>query len=237
VIKIRTSRFNFGVFLFLGAWLLVVSAAGCTQQQQEAATTTSTTTAATTSTATPGYKVYNGTDASGQGFSLEYPESWIVSEETLTSSWENGQWISVEGPGSWETGAPILNLWIVPRGGSFANAASYNAAAYSDRNVAAAEGDSPGMLSETATTETVAGITAEGWTITFRTIFPIGYTYTQGTIEVDMHVAGTPTTAERKWAVFQKENYLYDLNFVAIGDKVASCESAYRHAKNTFRFN
>ena len=115
--------------------------------------------------ATAGYKIYSGTDAGGQAFSFEYPDGWTPSQEVLTSDWNSGAWIVFTGPGDWENGVPVLGLWIVPKGGSRTDEASYNAAAYSDRSVSAEGGIGPGLISEIATTGAVAGLSAEGWKI------------------------------------------------------------------------
>ncbi|OGC13127.1 hypothetical protein A3D23_00485 [candidate division WOR-1 bacterium RIFCSPHIGHO2_02_FULL_53_26] len=183
-----------------------------------------------------GYKVYSGTDPGGRAFSFEYPDGWTASEETLTSSWNSGKWIMFKGPGDWQTGGPVLSLWIAHKEGTLTDEASYKAAAYSDRNVSPTGGAGPGLISEAATTETVAGLTAEGWRINYRTQLPIGRIYEVGDIEYDDLMAGELVTAESEWRVFEKGDYVYDLNFAAIGDKLSSRE-AYLHAINTFRFD
>ena len=50
-------------------------------------------------------------------------------------------------------------------------------------------------------------------------------------------MAGDLVSAESEWLAFEKGNYLYELNFAAIGDTLASREAAYIHAKDTFQFN
>lgn len=214
---------------------------GCAQQQTGETTTTTVTATSTTTTTTaaptPGYQYYRGTDASGQSFTLEYPDSWTASQETLTSTWNSGEWISLTGPGSWETGIPIINLWIVPKGGTLTSVASYNTAAFSDRNRALSENSGPGQLSQAETSETIAGLAGEGWETTYLTTIPFGPIYSIGTFEVHEHYAGDLTSAKRKWLVLLKGNYLYDIGFNAVGNKVATCEAVYLHLRDTFRFN
>lgn len=224
------------------AVLVVFGVYSCGQQEAPApATTTTTTTTSTTTTITPGYAVYSGTDPSGQKFSFEYLETWTTSQETLTSSWgEGGTWIMFKGPGNWETGVPVLSLWIVPKDGTLTDEASYNAEAYSDRNVFyEADNTGPGLILESSTTETVTNLslTAEGWRITYRTRLPLGRIYPDGDLEIHELMAGELVTAESEWLVFQKGNCLYDLNFEAVGAGLSSREAAYLHARSTFRFD
>lgn len=211
-------------FLFIGS---------CGRVEEGATTTT------TTIPPSAGYKIYSGTDPSGQKFSFEYPEDWIVSEEVLTSDWNSGTWIMFEGAGDWQTGVPVLSLWIVPKSGTLTDEASYNAAAYSDRNVASAGDTGPGLISESFFDVFIplVGITAESWRITYRTRLPLGRIWTEGDLEYHALMVGDLVSAESEWIVFQKGNYLYDLNFAAVGDKVTSREAAYIHAKDTFKFD
>lgn len=229
--------------ILISAILVVMLIYSCAQQEISQTTTTTATTLTTTTSTTSttqgpsaGYKIYSGADASGQKFSFEYPEGWTTSLESLTLSWNEGDWIMLLGPGDWETGIPVLSLWIVPKGGTLTDEASYDAAAYADRAVSPAEGNGIGLISEFSTSETVAGSSARGRRIISRTVFPIAYTATVGTAEVDGMMEGDLATAEVEWRVFRKGDYLYDLNFSAVADKVSSRE-AFLHAKNTFKFD
>lgn len=202
-----------------------------------ASTTTITTTSTTTTNPpTPGYKIYSGLDPGGQNFSFEYPENWTVSEETLTEDWNYGQWINFCGPGDWQTSVPVLSLWIVPMTGALASETAYLTAVYDDRNVEVAVGEGVGELSDEITEETIAGLTAKGHRIQQRTIKIFGYAGPDGTEETCAMYKSEHATAESEWRAFSKGNYIYDLGFVAIGEKITSRE-AFLHALNTFRFN
>lgn len=217
----------FGMLILITLFAFIIYSCG---QQQEVTPTPE------EEGVTTGYKLYSGTGPSGQKFSFEYPETWTTSQETLTSSWEAGTWIMFKGSGDWQTGVPILSLWIVPKSETLTDEASYNAEAYSDRNVSyEADNTGPGLISEASTIETVAGLTAEGWRIIYRTRLPLGRIYTSGEVEYDDLMAGSLVTAESEWIVFQKGSYLYDLNFEVVGDKI-TYRSAYLHAKQTFKF-
>lgn len=240
------------LYILLGLFLLVVIVIGCTESAQvTTTTTTASTTVSTSSTATsttgttttslpnPGYLVYSGSDMSGQAFTFEYPETWTVSVESLTSVWNSGTWIMFKGAGDYQTGRPVLSLWIVVKAGSLGSYTAYDNWAYFDRNIDPYPGVSgPGLLSETATSETIAGSPAQGWRIVYSTRLPAGQIYTSSNVENFELMYGPLVNAEREWLVFEKGNYCYDLNFAAVGgDATASREAAFVHAKNTFKFH